>query len=176
MLDVQCVRSQFPALSDGWAYFDNAGGSQVLKSVAERISDYLLTTSVQTGASYEPSLRASARLAEARAKMAMFIGASRPEEVVFGHSTTVLVRFLATAMASQLSAGDEMVVTDFDHESNIGPWLMLQERGDFHQGLEHQSGRDGAGDGGPRQSYDGADAAGVRDPRVEHSRHNQSNA
>ena len=70
MLDVQFVRSQFPALSDGWAYFDNAGGSQVLKSVAERISDYLLTTSVQTGASYEPSLRASARLAEARAKMA----------------------------------------------------------------------------------------------------------
>ena len=129
MLDVQFVRSQFPALSDGWAYFDNAGGSQVLKSVAERISEYLLTTSVQTGASYEPSLRASARLAEARAKMALFIGARRPEEIVFGHSTTVLIRFLATAMAGQLSPGDEIVVTDFDHESNIGPWLMLEERG-----------------------------------------------
>jgi cysteine desulfurase family protein (TIGR01976 family) len=41
----------------------------------------------------------------------------------------VLVRFLATAMASQLRRGDEIVVTDFDHESNIGPWLALRERG-----------------------------------------------
>jgi cysteine desulfurase family protein (TIGR01976 family) len=48
---------------------------------------------------------------------------------VFGHSTTVLVRFLATAMASQLQPGDEIVVTDFDHESNIGPWLTLKQRG-----------------------------------------------
>ena len=48
---------------------------------------------------------------------------------MFGHSTTVLVRFLATAMASQLQPGDEIVVTDFDHESNIGPWLTLKERG-----------------------------------------------
>ena len=48
---------------------------------------------------------------------------------MFGHSTTVLVRFLATAMASQFQPGDEIVVTDFDHESNIGPWLTLKERG-----------------------------------------------
>lgn len=128
-LDIDFARSQFPALSTGWAFFDNAGGSQVLKSVADRVADYLLTTSVQTGASYETSQRATARLAEARARMAMFTGASRPEEVVFGHSTTVLVRFLALAMASQLSPGDEIVVTDFDHESNIGPWLWLKERG-----------------------------------------------
>src|SRR6187401_87265 len=129
MLDVQFVRSQFPALSDGWAYFDNAGGSQVLKSVAERISDYLLTSSVQTGASYEPSLRASARLAEARARIATLVNAARPEEVFFGPSTTVLVSFLATAMASQFAPGDEIVLTNFDHESNIGPWLALKERG-----------------------------------------------
>jgi cysteine desulfurase family protein (TIGR01976 family) len=128
-LDLDFVRSQFPALADGWAYFDNAGGSQVLRPVAERVADYLLTTSVQTGASYETSQRASNRLAEARARMATLVGASRPEEVVFGHSTTVLVRFLATAMASQFQAGDEIVVTDFDHESNIGPWLTLKERG-----------------------------------------------
>ena len=61
--------------------------------------------------------------------MAMLVNANRPEEIVFGHSTTVLVRFLATAMASQLQPGDEIVVTDFDHESNIGPWLTLKERG-----------------------------------------------
>ncbi|MEQ1955007.1 cysteine desulfurase-like protein [Mesorhizobium sp. CN2-181] len=128
-LDMDFVRSQFPALDGGWAYFDNAGGSQVLRGVADRVSDYLLTTSVQTGASYEPSQRASERLAEARSRIALFVNAARSEEVVFGPSTSVLVRFLATAMASQFKPGDEVVVTDFDHESNIGPWLALKERG-----------------------------------------------
>lgn len=128
-LDLDLVRSQFPALETGWAFFDNAGGSQVLRPVAERVADYMLTTSVQTGASYEPSAKASEMLALARARIATFVGAARPEEVFFGPSTTVLVRFLATAMASQLSAGDEIVVTNFDHESNIGPWLILKERG-----------------------------------------------
>jgi len=128
-LDMNFVRSQFPALDDGWAYFDNAGGSQVLRPVAERVADYLLTTSVQTGASYETSRRATARLAEARARMAEFVNARQAAEVVFGHSTTVLLRFLATAMASQMSPGDEIVVTRFDHESNIGPWMALESRG-----------------------------------------------
>jgi cysteine desulfurase family protein (TIGR01976 family) len=128
-LDLDLVRSQFPALKSGWAFFDNAGGSAVLRSVAERVADYLTSTSVQTGASYEVSRTATARVAEARARIATLVGAGRPEEVVFGHSTTVLVRFLATAMAGQLQPGDEVVVTDFDHESNIGPWQVLKDRG-----------------------------------------------
>jgi cysteine desulfurase family protein (TIGR01976 family) len=128
-IDLDFVRSQFPALESGWAFFDNAGGSQVLGDVADRVRDYMLTTSVQTGASYETSQMASSRLAQARARVATFMGASRPEEIVFGPSTTVLMRFLSLAMASQLNAGDEIILTDFDHESNIGPWLPLKERG-----------------------------------------------
>jgi cysteine desulfurase family protein (TIGR01976 family) len=128
-LDLDFVRSQFPALADGFVYFDNAGGSLVLKPVADRISDYLLTTSVQTGASYEHSRRATARLAEARARIALLIGANRPEEIVLGPSTTVLCQFLARAMESRIAPGDEIVVTDFDHESNIGAWRALERRG-----------------------------------------------
>jgi len=128
-LDLDFVRSQFPALQDGFAYMDNAGGSLVLRNVAERVSDYLLTTSVQTGASYEHSQRATARLAEARARIALMIGASRPEEVVLGPSTTVLCQNLARSMMSRLKPGDEIVVTDFDHESNIGPWRWLEQFG-----------------------------------------------
>ena len=135
-LDLDFARSQFPALATGWAFFDNAGGSQVLRPVAERVADYLITTSVQTGASYEISQRATQRLAEARQRMAMLVNANRPEEIVFGHSTTVLVRFLATAMASQLRPGDEIVVTDFDHEFEYRPvadaqgaWRGLQDLG-----------------------------------------------
>jgi cysteine desulfurase family protein (TIGR01976 family) len=128
-LDVDFVRSQFPALQSGIAFFDNAGGSQVLKPVADRIAEYLLTTSVQTGATYDLSRKATERVHEARIKVARLINASRPEEVVLGPSTTVLARFLAIAMAGQFSAGDEIVLTTFDHESNIGPWLTLKDRG-----------------------------------------------
>lgn len=128
-LDLAFVRSQFPALSNGFAYFDNAGGSLVLRNVAERISEYLLTTSVQTGASYEHSQRATSRLMEARAKIARLLGAERPEEIVLGPSTTVLAQFLSRAMEGSLKPGDEIVVTNFDHESNIGPWRALEKRG-----------------------------------------------
>ena len=128
-LDVDFARSQFPALADGFAYFDNAGGSLALKTVADRVHDYLLTTSVQTGASYAHSQRASARLAEARARIALFMGARRPEEIVFGPSTTALVQYLAKAMACQFKPGDEVIITRFDHESNIGAWLDLEALG-----------------------------------------------
>jgi cysteine desulfurase family protein (TIGR01976 family) len=128
-LDLAFVRSQFPALNDGFAYFDNAGGSLVLRNVVERISDYLLTTSVQTGASYAHSKRASDRLLESRRKIAQLLNARRPEEIVLGPSTTVLCQFLARAMESNLKPGDEIVVTNFDHESNIGPWRALEKRG-----------------------------------------------
>jgi cysteine desulfurase family protein (TIGR01976 family) len=128
-LDLDFVRKQFPALADGFVYFDNAGGSVVLKSVAERIYDYLTTTSVQTGASYAHSQRASQRLAQARARFALMVGASRPEEIVIGPSTTVLCQNLARAMRGRLKPGDEIVVTAFDHESNIGPWRWLEAFG-----------------------------------------------
>jgi cysteine desulfurase family protein (TIGR01976 family) len=128
-LDLAYVRSQFPALQDGFAYFDNAGGSLVLANVADRVRDYLLTTSVQTGASYPQSQRAVERLREARARIALMLNASRPEEIVLGPSTTVLCQWLSRAMEGQLQPGDEIVVTNFDHESNIGPWRRLAERG-----------------------------------------------
>ncbi len=128
-LDVGFVRSQFPALAEGFAYFDNAGGTLVLKTVADRVHEYLLTTSVQTGASYAHSQRASARLTAARARIALLMGARRPEEVVFGPSTTALLQYLARAMAYQFKPRDEVIVTRFDHESNIGPWLGLEALG-----------------------------------------------
>ncbi|MES2255675.1 MAG: cysteine desulfurase-like protein [Pseudomonadota bacterium] len=127
--DLTFARSQFPALADGFAYFDNAGGSLVLKTVADRIHEYLMTTSVQTGANYAHSQRASARLAEARARIALLMGARRPAEIVFGPSTTALLQYLARAMAYQFKPGDEVIVTRFDHESNIGAWLSLEALG-----------------------------------------------
>ena len=128
-LDLAFVRAQFPALGGDCVFFDNAGGSQILGRVVDRISDYLLTTNVQQGASYAVAQRSGERLRQAQADIAELIGAARPEEVVMGPSATVLLQHLARAMAGQLHPGDEVIVTRIDHESNIGPWMGLRSLG-----------------------------------------------
>lgn len=128
-LDLDFVRSQFPALAGEWTFFDNAGGSQILKRSVDRISDFLLTRNVQTGGSYDVSVKAREAVEESRRAVATLINASRPEEIVMGPSTTAMLQNLARAMASQLSAGDEIIVTNADHESNIGPWVGLEKMG-----------------------------------------------
>ena len=128
-LDLDFVRSQFPGLSRGWTLFDNAGGSQILSGAVERITSFLYEKNVQIGGSYAVSQEAARALYEARTAAMHLVNASRPEEIVFGPSTTGLLQNLARAMQSQLQPGDEIVVTVSDHESNIGPWDRLQERG-----------------------------------------------
>ena len=149
MLDLQAVRAEFPALSDGavaadgrlsdarpnasdampWILFDNAGGSQTLARVADRARAYLSSPQVQLGASYEASLHSSARVAAASVETARFLAANDPREIVLGPSTTQLLHNLARAMEGTLSPGDEIVVTDADHEANIGAWRRLEARG-----------------------------------------------
>jgi len=68
-LNLIAIRAEFPALASDCIYLDNAGGSQVLRRVADRIHDYLLTTSVQLGASYAQSQLASERVMAARRAM-----------------------------------------------------------------------------------------------------------
>lgn len=127
-LDVDFARSQFPALAGDWIFLDNAGGSQVLRAVADRVRDYLLSTSVQLGATYDASRLAAERVQEGVRAAATLIGAG-PGEVVLGPSSTQLLVNLARAMEEQLAPGDEVVVTNADHEANITPWLRLRERG-----------------------------------------------
>lgn len=128
-LDLDFVRSQFPGLARGWTFFDNAGGSQILKGAVDRINTFLFEKNVQIGGSYQVSQDAAAALWEARESAMQLVNARRPEEIVFGNSTTALLQNLARAMTSQLSPGDEIVVTVSDHESNIGPWDRLQASG-----------------------------------------------
>ncbi len=128
-LDLAHVRRNFPGLSRGWTLFDNAGGSQILQGAVDRMTEFLLERNVQIGGTYEVSLAAAAALREGREAAATLMNASRPEEIIFGSSTTVLLQNLARAMRSQLKPGDEIVVTQADHESNIGPWMWLQEFG-----------------------------------------------
>ena len=131
-LDLAFARSQFPTLSDSpdaWVFLDNAGGSQILGSVVDRIREYLLTSNVQVGASYALSELAAERMRQAQVRIAELVNAERPEEVVMGPSSTVLLQTLARAMAPRLQPGDEVVVSRIDHESNIGPWIALESAG-----------------------------------------------
>ncbi len=129
-LDMTFVESQFPALRGReFTYLDNAGGSLVLQGVADRVCEYLLTSSVQHGATYTKSQLAMERLAAAQRSVMTLINAARPDEVVMGPSTTALLRILGTAIGATLSPGDEIVVSLSEHESNFGPWERLQQKG-----------------------------------------------
>jgi cysteine desulfurase family protein (TIGR01976 family) len=128
-LDLDFVRGHFPALAGDWIFFDNAGGSQVLESVVERVADYLRTTPVQLGATYAVSERAAERQREAARALAEFINAADASECVLGPSTTALLGRLARALGPSLAAGDEIIVTNVDHEANIGCWRRLAARG-----------------------------------------------
>ncbi len=123
------VRAAFPALNGDCIFLDNAGGSQVLKRVADRIHDYLLTTSVQLGASYRQSVLAEEKVLSARRAIAEMINASHDDEVVMGGSTTGLMFLLTQAILPSIRPGDEIIVTDCDHEANIGGWTRLQRAG-----------------------------------------------
>ncbi|MEO6299357.1 MAG: cysteine desulfurase-like protein [Paracoccaceae bacterium] len=128
-LNLDLVRGNFPGLARGWTLFDNAGGSQILKGAVDRMTEFLLEKNVQIGGSYDISLAAAAALREGREAAATLMNAGRAEEIIFGPSTTVLLQNLARAMRGQLKPGDEIIVTQADHESNIGPWMWLQEFG-----------------------------------------------
>lgn len=127
-LDLEFVRAFFPALRGPWALFDNAGGSVMTNAVAAGVVEYLERFGMQLGASYDLSQQAERRVQRGQATVAELLGAL-PEELVLGSSTTVNLATLARALAPRLAPGDEVIVSDLDHESNIGPWRALAEHG-----------------------------------------------
>lgn len=128
-LDLDHIRAEFPALESGFVYLDNADGSLVLRRVADRVRDYLLTSSVQLGAAYSHSQDASARVLSARKAVAELINAPFDDEVVMGGSATALMFQLGQAIAPGIRPGDEIIVTNTDHEASIGAWTRLQQAG-----------------------------------------------
>ena len=128
-LDLDFVRGQFPAI-DNWAYFENAGGSMVPRAVLDRIHDHMTKSRVQpgTGDAYPASGRAAASHELAKTSMAAMINAE-PEEIIVGGSTTINFYVLANALKPWFAPGDEIIVTNLDHEANSGAWRRLAETG-----------------------------------------------
>jgi cysteine desulfurase family protein (TIGR01976 family) len=138
-LDLTAIRSQFPALSRDAIYLDNPAGTQVARTVLDRINNYLVEHNANHGGVFATSRESDTLVEQARQAVADFLNASSPHEVVFGPSMTSLTFNISRALARTWNPGDEIVVTRLDHDANISPWLMAAEdRGckvtwvDFH--------------------------------------------
>ncbi len=127
-LDVAFCRDQFPATCWDWAFFENAGGSFVPKSVIQRLTAYMTECQVQPGAPFPASTLAAERMNDGHAKMAAMIGAPT-DEVVIGPSTSANIDVLARSLRPLWETGDEVIVTNLNHEANSGPWRRLAATG-----------------------------------------------
>jgi selenocysteine lyase/cysteine desulfurase len=117
-LDIEHVRSQFPALALGYIFADNAGGSQVTSDVIKRITDYLTNTNVQLGADYSVGQQSTQRVADGAIAAKELFNASSSDEVCFGSSSTSLVSNLTQAMENDIQVGDEFIITG-EHEGAL---------------------------------------------------------
>lgn len=127
-LDVEAVRSQFPALSrdvngQPAAYLDGPGGTQVPKSVIDAMADFMRAGGSNHGGPFVTSRETDAVAASARRAIADLIGAS-PDEIAFGQNMTSLTLSVSRALAATWMIGDNVVVTRLDHDANAWPWVI----------------------------------------------------
>lgn len=131
-LDIDFVRSQFPALSEpslqGQAFFENAGGSFACRQVIDRLTRFYRERKVQPYYDFDASRIAGEEMDEARSRLAAMLGVET-EEVSFGPSTTQNTYVLAQAFGEWMKPGEAIIVSNQDHEANTGPWRRLAGRG-----------------------------------------------
>jgi len=126
------IRSAFPALSrvvgnESAIFFDGPGGSQVPKSVADAVSKYLLHQNANTGMTFATSVETDNVISESLQACADFLGCNDYREIVFGQNMTSLNIQLASALSRTWKPGDEIVVTEMDHDGNVRPWVLAAE-------------------------------------------------
>ena len=131
-LDLDFIRAQYPVFTNPdtarWAMFENAGGSYVPRQVSDRLNDFFQHTKVQPYGRFEASIRAGEAMDAGYRVMAGLLNCE-PDELTLGPSTTMNLYVLAQAIRPLLKPGDEIIVTNQDHEANIGCWRRLAEFG-----------------------------------------------
>ena len=131
-LDIDFVRSQFPAfkdpLSKDWSFFENAGGSYVPRNVIDKLTKFMTSTKVQPYAEYPMSKIAGNNMDKATKYFSQMINAQE-NEILVGGSTSINLYVLSNALKFIIKPGDEIIVTNQDHEANISPWRRLRDRG-----------------------------------------------
>ncbi|MCG6872734.1 MAG: aminotransferase class V-fold PLP-dependent enzyme [Gammaproteobacteria bacterium] len=131
-LDTRFVRSLFPVFqrpgATDLAFFENAGGACACGPVLEHFERFNRDYKVQPYGSFEPARMAGEAMDAGYATIAALLG-TRTENLTLGPSTTLNTYVLAEALRHQFAPGDEIVVTNQDHEANIGCWRKLEEFG-----------------------------------------------
>ena len=127
--DVDYCRRQFPALTrevqgQPAVFFDGPAGSQVPGRVIDAIGNYLATMNANHGGAFITSEQSDALLDEAHRAMADFVGTSDPETTIFGANMTTLTFALSRSLSRTWKPGDEVLVTQLDHDANVTPWVL----------------------------------------------------
>jgi cysteine desulfurase/selenocysteine lyase len=133
-LDVELIRGDFPILGERvrdkpLVYFDNAATTHKPQSVLAAIASYYATenSNIHRGV-HHLSQRATFAFERARGRVRMFLNAADASEVVFVRGTTEAINLVAQSYGrANLNAGDEIIVSQMEHHSNIVPWQMLCE-------------------------------------------------
>ncbi|MEI5582841.1 MULTISPECIES: cysteine desulfurase-like protein [unclassified Agromyces] len=125
--DVARIRSWFPALDYGWAQFDGPGGTQTPRQVGEAVASVLVGPLSNRGLIGESEVRAEEAVTSFRLAVADLVNA-HPRGVVHGRSATQLAYDFSRHLSRDWGAGDEVVVTRLDHDSNVRPWVQAAER------------------------------------------------
>ncbi len=131
-IDLDFIRAQFPAFSEpsleGFAHFENAGGSFACRQTIEWLVRYYRQTKVQPYYAFAPSKTAGEQMDAAKERLAAWLNVGS-DELHFGPSTSQNTYVVAQALRQKLRPGDEVIVTNQDHEANVGAWSRLQDAG-----------------------------------------------
>ena len=128
---LEALRRRFPSLAatdDGLRriYLDNPAGTQVPQTVADAICDAILHRNANLGGGFPTSQAAGNIIERGHAAMADFLGCDA-DEVVIGPNMTTLTYHFSRMIGRGLKPGDEIIVTQMDHEGNVSPWLQLAD-------------------------------------------------
>ena len=131
---VAAVRAEFPYLEhtiNGRTpiFLDSAASAQKARVCLETLQDSLTRSyaNVHRGA-YHQSAQSTLAYEKARAQVAQFLGATSAAEVVFTSGATAAINLVANSFGATLEAGDEIIVSELEHHSNLVPWQLLAER------------------------------------------------
>jgi len=131
-LDTSFVRQQFPAFAEpslsGWGFFENAGGSYICEQVINRLTTYLKQTKVQPYHAYPIAQKAGEAMDLSYSRLADYLNVSE-DELHLGPSTSQNTYVLSNAIRGLWQVGDEIIVTNQDHEANSGVWRKLEKDG-----------------------------------------------
>ena len=132
--DIQKIRVQFPILSreingKPLAYLDNAASAQKPQAVIDAIAGQMSTSFANVHRGLHTMANETTEAYEgARAKVASFLGAPKPENIVFTKGASEALNLAAYGLAGEIEAGDEIIISQMEHHSNIVPWHFLRER------------------------------------------------